>query len=481
MVTAPPSEESLKAFCRYASLAGQRVLSAESAFIVHHCDADGIASACIAALALKAKGTPFDMLAAKRMDDSVLRQAARCDAQTLVFADVGSDKLNELNAMARLGKSVAVFDHHPPATVKQPSDSLWSVNPHKYSIDGSLHACSSSAAFLSFSEHVPVSTAKRMAQLALAGIAGDMQQMRGANALLLEQSARLNAVKVRHDVRLFGRNSRSLPQFLSLSTEPFLPGLSGSEKACALFLRRNGIPVSETRGGKKVFLRYSDLPEAQRKKLVGALAVHCAEARAAPRNLVGVVYEYPAGDCLPEACDAAEFATLLNACGKQGRSDAAVSLCLGERQKEEEALRLLSSYRISLSRGLSFARRFAEDLGRFYFIDGRGEVSDSVVGTVAGLFLNSGVVEQDKPVIAFSVDDETRVKASARATPLLAESGVDVGRALSSAAAMAGGHGNGHALAAGAVFADSKENVSAFLLALGEEMRSQRVKAPAVS
>ncbi|MFH1107000.1 MAG: DHH family phosphoesterase [Candidatus Micrarchaeota archaeon] len=476
---APPSLEELSLeFAKKASSAGASSLSCKNALVLHHYDADGIAAASVIGLALKARSIPFRMLPCKRFDDESLRTAAKSDSPAVFVADLASDRLNDLNAIARLGKFVSVVDHHPPAAVHNPSASLAVVNPHRHGLDGALYACSSTSAYLAFCEHVPIETARRMAQLALAGICGDMQPMEGANALVLRQARLINAVRVERDLRLFGLASRSLIQLLSQSGEPFLPGLTGSDKASALFLRRHGIPLYSDKEGKRTWLRYCDLEEKERRRLVGALASDSAAGSAV--RLVGDLFYFPGEDPQSEASNAQEFASLLNACGRQGRSDLAVALCMGEGAGLDEARALLQSHKRALGRGFSFARSRAEDLGAFYFADARGDLPDYVVGTIAGSLAGSFPAPAAKPVVIAALDETGRVKVSARAARTFASAGGDLGRAVSAAAVKAGGFGGGHSVAAGAWLADSPGKLDAFLLALGDELR-QGVKGRSAS
>ena len=50
----------------------------------------------------------------------------------------------------------------------------------------------------------------------------------------------LKLIKELEDIRLFGRHSRALVQFLSFCSDPYLPGLTAKEDECKVFLKNLG-------------------------------------------------------------------------------------------------------------------------------------------------------------------------------------------------------------------------------------------------
>jgi len=472
------SQQQLRAFRKYASEVGERVLRQSSVVLVHHFDADGLSAAGICHRALTEKKVLFRTVALKKMDPNAIRTLSEAPEPCLLICDLSAGFLKDLARIALAPKMVAILDHHPPEEDALP-DSLHLVNPHRFGMDGAHDACSASTAFFAFSAHVPVAAAKHMAQSALVGAVGDVQDREGlvgANRLLLQQAQKLGVVRVENDLRIFGRVSRGLVSFISFCSEPLLPGLSGSDKQSALFLFRHGIPFVESRNGERRWLRYNDLSHEQRFTLRGALIAYGA-GRGVPekelKSLLGPVYLFPDEDSASELFDAYEFSTLLNACGRHDRPDLGVALASGNRSVFEEAKRMLRQHRLAIRKGISFARRHAEDMGAFYFLDARSHIPDSVIGTVAGAFFNSGAVKQVKPVIAFSMDDNGLVKVSSRASKPLIEKGIHLGRVMQNASLKVNGYGGGHSIAAGASFSSSAENESAFLLACQQIIASQ--------
>ncbi len=473
-----PSEKDMAEFIKFAKAEGKKALSSfKDVLVVNHFDSDGLSSGAIVAIALKEKKIPFKILTVKKMNEKVMAEVKKDPAKNAIFVDIGTGFLKQLNELARSGKRILQIDHHPPEEISHKADSLDIINCHRFNIDGSFYLCSSSGAYFTFASSVSPKSTKRMAQLGIVGAVGDIQDVRGfrgLNRIMLEDAKKLKIVEVRRDLRLFGRVSRSLVNFLNFSSEPFLPGLTGNAKNCALFLRKNQIPLYKEENSAKKWLRYYDLHKDDRIKLIGAILNYCYEKGISEdtiKSTIGDVYLFPSENHSTELYDAYEFSSMLNACGRTGNSDAGIRLGLGEEGGYEEAHLLLQKHRMEISKAIMHARRYAEDMGAFYLLDGRGEISDSIIGTVAGSFFNSGSIERNKPIIALSIDENNDIKASARGWKGLIEKGLNLGKVMAQASEEAGGFGGGHSIAAGASFPNSDPALKKFLLKFKKEVK----------
>jgi len=417
--------------------------------VVHHYDADGIAAAAIVCLARKKNGKETRTRSSKQLDEGsvALLQGER----ELVFADLGSGQLDSIET---LDADCVVIDHHPPGR----ANGVTHFNPHGYGFDGATECSASAAAFHCFKHLEIVGTAR----LGITGAVGDMQDLggfRGLNKEMLDYAVEKGEAKTGRDLRLPGRASLPLAEFLANCAEPFLPGLTGDDKACALFLKNQGIPLKRA----ERWLKYLDLDERDRQRLASSLITYCinnAVNSEAVKAMAGEIYRFP--NFQGEEADAHEFAALLNACGRNNAAEKGVAACMGDAQALGEARGLLFDYRRSVREGIKCAIVKGFDAGPFYLVDCRGEVSDTIIGVVASAYLNSGLVKRNKPAIALSLDG-SRVKVSGRGTAWLVEKGLDLGEAFRKAAQAAGGRGGGHDVAAGAAFEATKENEAAFL------------------
>jgi len=441
-------------------------LSMKNPLLVHHYDADGLSSGSIVAFALKQKGIPFEMQVVKRFDEKTLELFE--GKKEIVFTDIGSGQMQLVN---KLDADIALIDHHPAP--EEPKENVLMCNPHDFGIDGTSELCSASTAYYCF-RHL---NEKTITQLGIVGAVGDLQDYTttgfiGLNRKMVEEGAEKGHVFVNKDLRIFGRVSKPLIWFLTYCTDPFLPGLSGNEKACASFLAEKGFPLKKN--GEWVC--YYDLSAMQRKKLASDLIEYGKEKgleEEVLETIVGDVYLFLHENEKSELRDALEFSTLLNACGRHDHASVGVRVCLHEPQAYEEAKAILSEHRRQIKAGLEYAKKQTMDLGTFYFFDGRGEVSDTVIGIVAGGFFNSGIIERNKPILAFSFDEEGRTKISGRASRALVEKGLDLGEVMRKAGEAAGGLGGGHSIAAGCTIATTRDAETKFLKKAKEVIQIQ--------
>ncbi|MFH0923051.1 MAG: DHH family phosphoesterase, partial [Candidatus Micrarchaeota archaeon] len=247
------------AFEKHAELVGKRVLESESALVVHHYDCDGIASAGVVSQAFVERAIPSRTLVAKRIDEQTLAEIAKAEEKTIVITDLASSSLQEI-ADALKEKTVFVIDHHPPAEFT--AENISTVNPHNFGLDGAIELSAASTGYYCF-KHL---NSQRIAQLGIVGAVGDMQDQEGfidLNRKMVTEAEENKFVFVNRDLRLFGRVSRPLVWFLAYCDEPFIPGLSGNEKACAIFLNNLGLQLKTN----EQWTTYYDLNVFDRKKL----------------------------------------------------------------------------------------------------------------------------------------------------------------------------------------------------------------------
>jgi RecJ-like exonuclease len=296
----------------------------KSPLIVNHYDCDGLTSGAIAAAFLEGKKIPYRIKTIRKLDSALLDEIK--GEKELIFTDLGggSDGVQELPGEA------VIFDHHPIA----PKNARLQLNPHLFGIDGGTQMCGATTAYWSL---------RALPEAAIVGAVGDVQApMQGPNRLLLEELQAAGVVEAPIDLKMYGRISRPLPQLLAYADDPYLPGLSGHEERCAQFLESLGkdFGKKDAAGWKT----YSELDSDERKRLIGAMAVHIAEVNRGQfpaSRLVGEVYLFPRFASTPELYEAGEFSTLMNACGRHEQPQLGIDICLGRAGALEKAPRCL--------------------------------------------------------------------------------------------------------------------------------------------
>ncbi len=425
----------------------------KSPLIVNHYDCDGITSGSIAAAFFEERKISYRMKTIRKLDSAVLEEIK--DEKELVFTDLGGGQ----DGVQELRGEVVILDHHQVA----PNNSRLQLNPHLFGIDGGTQLCGATTAYFAL---------RTLPEAAIVGAVGDIQSpMRGPNRILLNELISRKIVEAPTDLRLYGRMSRPLPQFLAYADEPFLPGLGGHEERCVQFLQGIGADFGKSTTRSGGFKTYNELDSDEKKRLIGALASHMAEAtggRFPGEKLVGETYLFPRLIAFPELYEAGEFSTLMNACGRHNAPQMGIDICLGREGALEKGRELLTLHRRLLRDGVDYAYRVVRDWGPFLFLDGRGVIDDGLIGVVAGMVYPGG---RTKPILAISLDESGKVKISTRGTKRLVAEGLNLGLALREACTPLGGVGGGHAIAAGASL--PPEKIDEFLKSFAQVIEGQ--------
>lgn len=415
-----PMEE----FLEKCQEARKYAFSFKDPLVVHHYDADGVSSGALVAGAFLKEGKKFRRQCVRKLDDEAIDSLSK--EKEIIFVDLGggNPRVNEL-------KDVLVIDHHQTEGIDK-----FQANPILHGIDGGSELSASGCAYCVFRVH---------ADLAVVGAVGDMQApLKGMNRWVLEQGK--DEVRVENDLRFYGRYCRPLVQFLAYSDDPFVPGISFREDKAEVLLKELGL-VYESRV-------YADLNDDEKKTLISALAKILVGANRRT-DLIGESYVFP-NRPRNETYEANEFSTLLNACGRHDKPDIGVRVCLGDADAYEEARKMLALHRKMLRDGVEFAGRRMQDLGKFYLLDGRGVIDESIIGIVCGMAMRK------KPVIGISSGGKDMMKVSGR-LPRTSES--NMGKLMKKASLELGGVGGGHQMAAGASLPAKK--INEFLLLCG--------------
>jgi RecJ-like exonuclease len=462
----------LREFESYAKEAGESIMGFDRPLLVHHFDCDGCSAGAIAVKALKGAGKQFSRISVKYLNSKVLVGIARRRERQIVFLDCGTG-IEKFVSKRFGGREIIVLDHHPKvggaASKKSeaPREIKYEVNPNLFGFDGSWDASGSTVAWFSFRRLLEPSATR----LAVVGAVGDTHDvrwngLRSLNAVPLNEGIAAGEIERKRDLKMFGRVSRPLVSWLKYSTEPYLPGLTGDMKACVAFLQDNGVPVEEN--GR--LLHYFELGDANKKRLSSALITHCVKkgmGEETLQGLIGEVYEFPKEPRDSETSDSHELSTVLNACGRWGRSDVAVNLCLEGTKFLARARAIALRHRARVYEALMYAKRVACDAGEFCLIDGRGRISENIIGTVA--MIAQGAITTSKPVVALA-NGRNVTKVSSRASKQSVEHGVNLGEAMGEAA-FGIGEGGGHRPAAGATIKRGSEKE--FLKKCREVIRRQ--------
>lgn len=443
-------------------------LSREDDFlVVSHHDADGITACAIMVDLLRKIDKEVDFLVLKQLDSTSIDKILDVN-KTIVFTDMGSGQLTLLKE--NKVEDFYIIDHHPPEEKHEKQ-----VNPHFYGYDGGRDVSGSGMAyFVSKSLNH-----QENAHIALVGAVGDMQDSEGKlhslNRIILKDGIDQGTLKVKHDLRLFGRQSRPLNHMLAYASDPYLPGLTGSPENCIAFLQKLGIELTKERGDLK---SYVDLKFKERKKLATALYILLLDAGIPEfviQDMVGEVYTLLNEEKGTELRDGKEFATVLNACGRQQQPEIGVEVCLGNRGDYWiKAKNILQEHRRMLREGIEYLKAIGtQKMKNFDYFDSEGAIAENIIGVVAGMAYGARILDSRKPILAFADDKDnpSYLKVSARANWGLIRKGIHLGNAMRECSKPFGGDGGGHDIAAGArILKDKRDD---FLECVDEVFKKQ--------
>ncbi|OIO25774.1 hypothetical protein AUJ13_00845 [Candidatus Micrarchaeota archaeon CG1_02_49_24] len=465
-------------FLEKCAEAREILLSLSNPMVINHYDCDGLASGAIVYDFLMKNGKMPKIMTVKQLKPENISGFAS-SFKEVVFVDLGAN----LSAIKEI-KTALTIDHHQTEEL-----GYFQANPMLYGVDGGSEISSSGVAYLVCSPESGVwglesrvqslefrdprlKTQDHYAELALVGALGDMQYpLEGMNRMIADQGIKAGRIEERIDLTLFGKHARSIRSML-LYADPYLPGITGNEELCKFIIESSGI--TEQQGTK--WASYYDCPEEERKRLVSSLVRFLAEGGYGKlaKSLIGPVYLLP--KLIPELREAQEFSTMLNACGRNGRFDLGMQLCFGN--FTDEVANLLATHRKNLRDGIAFAISNMQDLGPFYLIDGRGAISENIIGVVCGMIYSTA--RHDKPIIGLANEEITSselrvsitipetgnpkpetIKISSRAAKPLVAAGVNLGAIMKECSLVVEGAGGGHRMAAGATI--PKEKLEEFL------------------
>lgn len=414
-----------------------------------HLDADGLSSAAIMTRMMLREGMNFEIRIVKQLTSDEIDKIGVNENDILLFTDLGSGQLDRMQRFLDRTQ-VFILDHHDP--LKANHINLFHMNPLVFAEEG----ISSSMICYLFSKSINPANSDSV-DIALVGAIGDEQdekwEFKGSARGIMQEGEGIGRISVTKGMRLYGRNSRPLHKALANSFDPFIPGISGDESAAVQFLSEIGIAAKQDEEWKKL----KDLTLEEQQKLASAIIIERMKIEgAAAEDIFGENYTFLGR---PEDLqDAREFATLLNACGRLGKYDIALRLCLNDANALALSAAVLEQYRKTLSQSLEFLRanpQIVQKTGSANYLVFGSSIPDTVVGTVTSVALSSRMVDVSKPVFGLVDTEGGMVKISTRVNKEVKN--INLRDIVLLAARSSGGEGGGHEMAAGGLIPKGRE------------------------
>ena len=153
--------------------------------------------------------------------------------------------------------------------------------------------------------------------------------------------------------------------------------------------------------------------------------------------------------------DARELSAKINACSRMGEPETALQLCLEIPNARKRSETIYTKYRQEIVAGLKHVAEGAEKHeGKGYLIiNAKGNISDTIVGTITSILSNSTVYEPGKVIITMGYVEQ-KIKVSAR---VVSDPERNLRELLNGVILDIGGEVGGHKAAAGCMIAKEKE------------------------
>jgi RecJ-like exonuclease len=377
--------------------------------IVSHFDCDGISSAAILSKAMCNEDRAFNLSIVKNLTEDVLKEVSLEKYKVVIFSDLGSGSLEEINKHLR-NKDVFILDHHLFKKVKL-EENVHFLNPLVYG--RKENEISGAGISYLFAKYLNEKN-KEVAHIALVGAIGDIQEgggFTGLNKVILEDAK--EKIEIKRGLRMFGLQTRPIHKVLEYSTDPFIPGITGDEGAAIAFLKDLGIPLRDSNGTRKLI----HLTTEEMKRLTTAIILRRMGTEKNPdKDVIGDIYLLKDEEDGSPIKDMREFSTLLNACGRLGKPSLGVGVCLGCQKSKEGAFKLLREYKQEIINSLNwfYANRESDlvyEGDGYVIINSEENIRDTLIGTVASIISKSNIYKDGTIVLSMAnrVDDTSKV------------------------------------------------------------------------
>ncbi|MFH0978205.1 MAG: DHH family phosphoesterase [Candidatus Woesearchaeota archaeon] len=447
--------EQLDACINSAAEAFKKVDTSETIRIVSHLDSDGICACSILIRALTNENRKYSISIVHQLEENILRELSHEDYKTYVFTDLGSGQISNIKRFLP-GRSIFILDHHELSTDKNPED-IVHINPHLFGIDGSREI---SGAGITYKFVMAIDPKNReMAHIAIVGAIGDLQEENGFKRLndeILSTAKENGKIKVTKGLRVFGSQTRPIHKVIEYTTDPYIPGVTGSESAAIQFLQQ--IDINPKKG--KEWKKLCNLTEEEQQKLACAIILK-RSLESHPEDIFG--YTYLLTEEAPESPlkDAKEFSTLLNACGRMNKASLGIGTCIGNKDSKQKAVNQLFQYRKELIAALKWYQdnkksELVHQEKGFILINAKDHIPFTFAGTIASILSKSNEFEDKTYILSMAYTLEGTIKASLRISGRKKEE-ADLKSILQEIIEKVGGESGGHTDAAGAIVPIEKE------------------------
>lgn len=424
--------------------------------VVSHLDADGISACAILVKTLNMLNRKYSISILPQLKEATIKELKDENHNYYFFTDFGSSQISAIKELLR-DKTVFILDHHEIPSEEELPESITQVNPHMFGIDGSKEISGSGVVYLFCKNLMPELD---LAHIAVIGAIGDVQESKDGfmklNEEILLEAVKQGSIGVKKGIRFFGRQTRPLHKMLEYSTDPYIPGVTGSESAAIQFLQQIGINPKIGGEWKKIV----HLSEKEVNKLIAGIVMKRINEED-PEDILGNVYTLVKEEKESPTRDAREFATLLNACGRMNKASLGIGACIGDKRLKQKAVRHLAEYKRAIIEAMKWYNKNKDSSDvvfedGFAIINARENIYPTMIGTVASILSKSNELKGGTYILSMARADDSTTKVSLRISGRRTQD-VDLRGVIDEITKQVGGEAGGHAFAAGASISTADE------------------------
>lgn len=376
--------------------------------VISHLDADGLTSAAIISKTLKRNDNEFSLSIVRQLDEDKIRELSLEDYNYFLFVDLGSGFLSLISKHLN-DRKIFILDHHVPENFE---NNFYHVNPHLIGMD-SWSISGAGLAYL-FSKELNKDNID-MAYISVIGGMGDyINFSHGFNEGILKDAVDSGKIEIKKGLRMFGTQTRHLHKLLQYSTDPYIPGVTGSEEGSINFLNELGIEYKNSNGK---FRKLNDLNDEELKELITGVILKRFGSEENPDDVLGNIYLLKNEDEDSFIKDVREYATLLNACGRLRKPSFGIGVLMENPILREKASELLKNYKMEIIKALNWFHENKSNFikgEKFVIINAEDNIKDSMIGTLCGIVSNSNVYDRNHVIVGMAHTLEGDIKISMR-------------------------------------------------------------------
>jgi len=415
--------------------------------VISHYDADGITSAAIFSRALKRWKKTFSLEIVKGLDEEYISSLP--DNQILIFLDLASGSLNHLKNKKT---QIFILDHHE--ITHEIPENVTMINPLKFN-----HELISGAGICYlFAKSLSLEN-RDLANLAIIGMVGDSLEKNLGKVYgeILKDSETV----IKKGLLIYP-STRPLDKTLEYSSNPYIPGVTGSYSGVLNLLRDSGISKESNR-----YKALYELTDEEMSKLTTSIMLRCSKDEKIS-EMIGNLYLIKFFNQLE---DAREMSALINSCSRMDYPSTALGFCLGNKSDKEDAEKIYIDYKKHLVSALKYVEESEKISGNKYtIINAKDNIKDTIIGTVASIISRSPVYKEGTIIVALAYNQD-KIKVSAR---IAGREGKNVREVLNKIVVSLGGEVGGHPTAAGCLISKDKEEI--FIQELKKTLELELVK-----